>query len=101
MPTVVVEGKIFCAETVNASPDIVILCPACLPRPRLLQISDSSEHNLMVRIEGGVVRIEGCVVKKCKSVVKTFKTVVKNKQFIELTRKKSRQELPPAGEQNL
>ena len=75
MPTVVVEGKIFCAETVNASPDIVILCPACLPRPRLLQISDSSEHNLMVRIEGGVV-------KKCKSVVKTLKTVVKNKQFI-------------------
>ena len=52
-------------------------------------------------MEGGVVRIEGCVVKKCKSVVKTFKTVVKNKQFIELTRKKSRQELPPAGEQNL
>ena len=73
VPTVVVEGKIFCAETVNASPDIVILCPACLPRPRLLQISDSSEHNLMVRIEGCVVRIEGGVVKKCKFVVKTLK----------------------------
>jgi hypothetical protein len=86
VPTVVVEGKIFCAETVNASPDIVILCPACLPRPRLLQISDSSEHNLMVRIEGGVVRIEGGVVKKCKSVVKTLKTVVKNKQFITIPR---------------
>ena len=82
MPTVVVEGKIFCAETVNASPDIVILCPACLPRPRSLQISDSSEHNLLVRIEGGVVRKEGNVVKKCKLVVKTIKTVVKNKQFM-------------------
>jgi hypothetical protein len=82
VPTVVVEGKFFCTETVNASPDIVILCPACLPRPRSLQISDLSEHNLLVRIEGGVVRIEGGVVKKCKSVVKTLKTVVKNKLFI-------------------
>jgi hypothetical protein len=55
----------FGAETVNASPDIVILCPACLPRPRSPQISDLSEHKLLVRIEGGVVRIEGGVVKKC------------------------------------
>ena len=73
----------FGAETVNASPDIVILCPACLPRPRSLQISDLSEHNLLVRIEGCVVRIEGDVVKKCKSVVKTVvKISLKNKQFI-------------------
>ena len=34
VPTVVVEGQIFGAETVNASPDILILCAACLPRPR-------------------------------------------------------------------
>ncbi len=82
MPTVVVEEKMFGAKTVNASPDIVVLCPACLPRPRSMQISDLSEHNLLVRIEGCVVRIEGGVVRKCKSVVKTLKTVVKNKQFI-------------------
>ena len=64
MPTVVVEGQIFGAETVNASPDILILCAACLPRPRLQQISDLSEHNSVVRMEGGVVRIEGGAVKK-------------------------------------
>jgi hypothetical protein len=60
----------------------MILCTACLPRPRLQQISDLSEHKCVVRIEGCVVRIERGVVKKCKLVVKTLKTVVKNKQFI-------------------
>ena len=72
----------FGAKTVNAAPDIIILCTACLLRPRSPQISDLSEHNYVVRIEGCVVRIEGGVVKKCKTVVKTGKTVVKNKQFI-------------------
>jgi hypothetical protein len=54
----------FGAETVNAPPDILILCAACLPRLRLQQISDLSAHNCVVRIAGCVVRIEGCVVKK-------------------------------------
>jgi hypothetical protein len=45
VPTVVVEGQMFGAGTVNASPDILNLFTACLPRPRLLQISDFSEHN--------------------------------------------------------
>ena len=74
----------FGAKTVNAAPDIIILCTACLLRPRSPQISDLSEHNYVVRIEGCVVRIEGGVVKKCKTVVKTGKTVVKNKQFIKV-----------------
>jgi hypothetical protein len=79
VPTVVVEGQLFGTETVNTSPDFLILCAACLPRPRSQQISDLSKHNCAVRIDVGVVRIEACVVKKCKLVVKTLKTVVKNK----------------------
>jgi hypothetical protein len=57
----------------------------CVPRAcpgrghcRSPQISDLSEQNCAVRIEGCVVRIEGVVVKKCKTVVKSGKTVVKH-----------------------
>jgi hypothetical protein len=72
----------FGTETVNASPDIIIMCASCLPRPRSQQISDLSEHNGMVIIKWGGVKIEGVVVEKCKLVVKTLKMVVKYKQLI-------------------
>jgi hypothetical protein len=65
----------FGAETVNASPDVLNLCATWLFAPRSPQISDLSEHNC-------VVRIEGCVVKKRNLVVKMIKTVVKHKQFM-------------------
>jgi hypothetical protein len=48
----------FGTETVNASPDILILCATCLPRPRSPQISDLSEHNCVVRIEGGGEKVQ-------------------------------------------
>jgi hypothetical protein len=49
----------FGAETVNASPDIFVLCTECLPRLRSLHISDLSKHNCVVRIEGCAVKKEG------------------------------------------
>jgi hypothetical protein len=51
----------------------------CLPRPRSPQISNLSEPNYVVRIEGGGG------VKKYKSVVKTGKTVVKLKNRVGAT----------------
>jgi hypothetical protein len=38
--TVGVDGQMFGSETVNASPEFLTLCAACLPRPRSPQISD-------------------------------------------------------------
>jgi hypothetical protein len=44
------------AETVDASPDILTLCTACLIGPRSRQISDLREHNWVVGKEGVVVK---------------------------------------------